>query len=95
MPRFVMMCVDRPESLALRMATRERHLAYITANGEGVRAAGPMLDDAGRMCGSLFLIDAEDARAVRAFNAADPYTQVGLFERVDVLAWRQTVGEPL
>ncbi len=95
MPRFVMMCVDKPESLALRMATREDHLAYVRANGEGLRAAGPMLDDEGRMCGSLFLIEAEDAAAVRALNAADPYARAGLFERVDVFAWRQTVGEPL
>ncbi len=46
------------------------------------------------MAGSLFLIEAADIEAVRAFTAADPYALAGLFERVEVRAWRQTLPRP-
>ena len=40
----------------------------------------------------MFLIEAEDSATVNAFNAADPYTRAGLFERVDIRGWRVTLG---
>ncbi len=95
MAGYVMMCVDKSASLALRMANREAHLAYVAASMDLVRAAGPMLSDGGEMCGSLFLLEAPDAAAVRAFNAEDPYAKAGLFERVEIHAWRQSVGARL
>ena len=49
MPLYVISCIDKPDSLALRMATRPAHLAY--AHSEGVPATvklgGPYLDDKG------------------------------------------------
>ena len=95
MAKFVMMCLDRPGALALRLATREAHLAYMAAHQPSIALGGPMLNAAGEMCGSLLVIEAPDEAAARAINAADPYTLAGLFERVDVLAWRQTFGPPL
>ncbi len=95
MTQFVMMCVDRPGALALRQATREAHLAYVGAHREAVRVAGPMLDDDGRMCGSMFVMEVADIQGVRDFNAQDPYTLAGLFDRVEIFAWRQTVGAPI
>lgn len=95
MPRYILTCIDKPESLALRMATREAHLAYVREHLDTIRAAGPLLDEGGQMNGSLFFMDAEDPEAIRAFNAADPYALAGLFARVDIRVWRQTVGEPI
>ena len=92
MAQFVMMCFDKPASLALRQATREAHLAYMASRQDMIRLGGPMLDDAGDMKGSLIIVEAADIETVRAFNAADPYTLAGLFERVEIHGWRQTVG---
>jgi uncharacterized protein YciI len=47
------------------------------------------------MNGSLLVVDAPDAEAVEAFSAADPYRLAGLFERVEVRAWRQSIGAPI
>jgi uncharacterized protein YciI len=92
MPRYVLTCIDKPESLALRMATREAHLAYARGHVIAIRAAGALLDEAGQMCGSHFLIDAEDAQEVRDFNEADPYSKAGLFGHVIIRLWRQALG---
>jgi uncharacterized protein YciI len=95
MARFILICQDRPGALALRMATREAHLAHVADNAAIVRAAGPLLDEDGAMTGSLFVLEASDAAAVDAFTAADPYRLAGLFETTQTLAWRQTVGAPI
>jgi len=92
MAHFVMTCLDRPDSLALRVANREAHLAFLAAPPVRIILAGPFLDEGGGMCGSMFLIEAPDIEAVRALNAADPYTLAGLFERVEIRPWRRTLG---
>jgi len=94
-PLYVLTCVDKPQSLALRMATREAHLAYVSAARTGIRAAGPLLDASGDMNGSLFIMDSPDETSVAAFSAGDPYLLAGLFERVEIRLWRQSIGAPL
>jgi len=32
---------------------------------------------------------------VAAFSAGDPYLLAGLFERVEIRLWRQSIGAPL
>jgi uncharacterized protein YciI len=92
MAMFVLTCIDHPGALDKRMAARAAHLAYAGERLSMIKLAGPLLDEAGQMCGSMFIMEAEDADAVRAFNAADPYTLAGLFERVEVRPWRITLG---
>ncbi len=93
MATFILFCVDKPNSLELRMATRERHLAYIQSRMSEVRIAGPMFNDAGDMAGSMLIVDVADKAAAEAFTAADPYNQAGLFERVDVKPIKVTFGQ--
>jgi len=92
---FMMTCVDKPNALALRMATRETHLAYMGQFGDRIRLGGPMLSETGEMRGSLIILEAKDLAEAKAINAADPYTLAGLFERVEITAWRRTVGVEL
>jgi len=89
---FVLTCIDKPASLALRLANRDAHLDYVRRHPAFVRLAGPLLDSAGEMAGSLFIVEAEDIAAVEAFTASDPYALAGLFDRVEIRAWRATVG---
>jgi hypothetical protein len=92
MPLFMLACFDEPNSLDLRMATREAHLAYVRENLGAVKLAGPMLDEADAMAGSLFILDVPDRAAALAFNAADPYQQAGVFERVETRGFRASIG---
>ncbi|HVN01562.1 MAG TPA: YciI family protein [Caulobacteraceae bacterium] len=93
MATFVLICIDRPDALELRLATRQAHFDYLAANPGVVRLGGPFLNAAGEMAGSLLLIEADDLAAAEAFGAADPYRLAGLFERVEIRPWRATVGQ--
>ena len=93
--QFVMICEDKPDSLALRLANREDHLAFVSTQGQRIRLAGPMLtDDGEEMVGSLFLVEAESIDDVKAMNADDPYTRAGLFESVTIRPFRQVIPAP-
>ena len=92
MSLFVLTCIDKPASLALRMATREAHLAWIGERMDQMKLGGPFLDAAGDMAGSLMIVEATDLAAAKAFNADDPYTRAGLWERVEIRPFRTTIG---
>jgi uncharacterized protein len=93
MALFVLACFDKPNSLELRMATREAHLAFVREQAALVKVAGPMLDEAEGMAGSLFILDAPDRAAVEAFNAADPYQLAGLFGQVEIRGFKASIGQ--
>ncbi len=89
---FALFCVDKANSLDLRMATREAHLAYAGSFSGKIKLGGPMLNEAGEMAGSIIFMEADDIETARAFSANDPYKLAGLFERVDITAFRPTLG---
>src|SRR5258708_28270053 len=86
MPLFVVSYVDKPDSLALRMASRQTHLAYAhdEKNPCKVKIGGPYLDEKGEMCGSLIILEAPDKATALNFTANDPYVRARLFQSVDV-----------
>ena len=87
---YALICTDRAGALETRLANREAHLAYIEASGV-VAMAGPFFDDAGAMTGSLVILDVPDRAAAEAWAAGDPYAQAGLFERVEIAAWKRVI----
>jgi uncharacterized protein YciI len=91
MPLFVLTCIDKPDALDARMAAREAHLAYVRGTGR-VKLAGPFLDDAGSMAGSMLIIEAEDLARAKAFSDADPYLTAGVFQSVDIRPFKVTLG---
>ena len=93
MALFALVCIDKPNALAVRMGAREDHLAYVRERIQMMKLGGPFLDANGDMAGSLMILEAEDLDAARAFNANDPYTLAGLWESVDIRPYRVTIGE--
>jgi uncharacterized protein YciI len=93
---FIATCADKPDSMALRMATRPAHLAYLSALGARVKAGGALLTpDQKSVLGSLLIFEAADEAEVAALLADDPYAKAQLFASVDIKPWRQAVGVPL
>jgi uncharacterized protein YciI len=86
---FAVMCTDRPGGLDLRMATRSTHLAYLEQHAGKVVSAGAMLDQDGKPCGSLIVLEATDRGEAEAFAAKDPYGKSGLFESTVIRPFRQ------
>jgi len=89
--RFALMTKDKPGALEIRKSNRDAHLAYIKETGV-VEMAGPMLDDAGEMCGSLIVLEVEDMVAAQEWAENDPYATAGLFDEVTLRAWKKVVG---
>ncbi|THD76812.1 YciI family protein [Thalassobius vesicularis] len=82
---------DKPGALEIRKANRADHLAYIEATGI-VAQAGPLLDDAGEMAGSLVILDVETMADAKAWAAGDPYAKAGLFSGVELIQWKKVIG---
>ncbi|WP_149754896.1 YciI family protein [Roseivivax sediminis] len=81
---------DKPDSLEIRKANRDAHLAYIEATGV-VTQAGPLIVDGG-MAGSLVILDVPDLAAAEAWAADDPYAKAGLFGSVELVEWKKVIG---
>lgn len=91
---FAIIHHDKPDSVNLRMETRETHLEYLRAAGERLKLAGPLLTDDGETPkGSLLIVEAESLADARAFAAGDPYTRAGLFASSTVTPWRKVFPE--
>ncbi|MDZ4136079.1 MAG: YciI family protein [Paracoccaceae bacterium] len=89
--RVTLICEDKPEALQIRLDNRAAHLAHIESSGV-VEMAGPFLDTAGKMTGSLIVLEVGDLQAAEAWAAADPYAKAGLFRSVMIREWKKVVG---
>ena len=89
---FAFYCRDKEGHGQVRLDNRSAHLEHLKAQGERVQAAGPLIsDDGAAMLGSLLVVDFEDRAAAEAFAAADPYAQAGLFDSVEIVAWKKVI----
>jgi uncharacterized protein len=88
---FVVECLDKPDSLPLRLATRPTHLAYLDRFKAQIVIAGPLLDDVGNPIGSLLIFDVASPAALHAILKGDPYAVASLFQSVRVTPFRKTL----
>ena len=89
---YAIICIDKPGQIELRKANRDAHLAHIRATDGAIRQAGPFLDEAGEMCGSLLIFEAPDRETVEAWCRDDPYAKAGLFSSVEIRPWKRVIG---
>ena len=82
---------DKSGALQTRLDNRAAHLAYLDATGV-VAQAGPLLDDAEQMIGSLIVLDVANMAAARDWAANDPYAKAGLFDKVELIVWKRVIG---
>ena len=89
---YVINCRDKPDSLEVRLANRRNHLEHLSSLGERIYAAGPTIaDDGETMNGSVLIIDFPDRGAAEGFASSDPYAKAGLFENVEIRAWKKVL----
>ncbi|MFZ5963642.1 YciI family protein [Thalassococcus sp. BH17M4-6] len=82
---------DKPGALPIRQENRPLHVDYLKSSG-AVQQAGPLLDQAGEMCGSLIILDVTDMAEAEAWVAGDPYGKAGLFASVELIPWNRVIG---
>ena len=92
---YAVICTDKPNSLALRMANRPEHLAYLQSLGETLVFAGPFTEPDGvTMNGSLVVVETATLEAARKIAAADPFAKAGVFASVEIRPWLWTFNNP-
>jgi uncharacterized protein YciI len=90
MTHFLIYTEDKPDSLDVRLKAREAHLNWVMSDPKiKLISAGPWLDDAGDMRGSLLIVSAESLESVENWLAEDPYNKAGLtaFKRIRRFNW--------
>ncbi len=92
---FLVHTWDRPGALDVRTTNRDAHIAWLKAAGDSARVAGPWLNEAGDMAGSLLIFEAADRAALAAWLASDPYQLAGLFDRVEIAPYRWVFNPPV
>ncbi len=93
---FALLCKDKPAHLNVRMETRPAHVEHLNRLNAGkvLKMAGPFLDEEGKPCGSLVIVEADSLEAAQALAASDPYTQAGLFESVEIKPFNWVFNKP-
>ena len=89
--RYALICLDKPNALQTRVENRPAHLEHLQSTGV-VEQAGPFIDAAGQMCGSLIVLNVASMAEAEAWAAADPYAKAGLFTSVMIQEWKRVIG---
>ena len=66
------------------MAVRPRHLEGMAKLGKHIVLAGGLLDDEGKMKGSVLILDLEDRAALDDYLKNEPYVVENVWEKIEV-----------
>ena len=82
--QFIITAHDGENMLEKRMAVRPRHLEGMAKLGEHIVCAGGLLDDRGKMKGSVLILDFEDRSALDDYLKNEPYVTEHVWEKIEV-----------
>ncbi len=89
---FAIICTDKSGQGSLRADNRPAHLDYLETHRDRILMAGPLLGEDGQSpVGSLVILDFDLLTQAQDFAAEDPYAKAGLFECVEIKAWRKVL----
>lgn len=92
MALYALIGIDRPGAIERRDEIRAEHRAYVQANKDRIRIAGPFLDEAGAQIGSLIVFEADDPAYVWDWIHSEPFYQDGIYQHVEVRHWGVSIG---
>ena len=81
---FIITAYDGENMLPRRMEVRPRHLENIARMKDRVVCAGGLLDDEGKMKGSVLVMDFDSRADVDEYLKNEPYVTEHVWERVEV-----------
>ena len=84
--------LDGKDKLAKRMEVRPRHLAGMEKLGDHIICAGGLLDEEGKMKGSVLILDFPSRVDLDAYLAAEPYIVEQVWEKVEVETMNVVIG---
>ena len=84
MKQYVIKAYDGEGKLDKRMEVRPRHFEGMDKMKEHILCAGGMLDDDGKMIGSLLVMEFENREQLDEYLAHEPYVVEHVWERIEV-----------
>lgn len=82
---FAIHCLDHADGLERRLANYDAHKAYLGSAIIKTIISGPLVaSDGETMIGSLFVVEADAAEDVIAFNANDPFALANVWRDVSI-----------
>lgn len=82
--QFIIRAYDGEGMLDRRMEVRPRHLEGIEKVREHVICAGGLLDEEGKMKGSVLIMEYENREQLDDYLAHEPYVQEKVWEKIEV-----------
>lgn len=82
--QFIIRAYDGEGMLDKRMEVRPRHLEGIEKVREHVICAGGLLDEEGKMKGSVLIMEYENRELLDDYLAHEPYVQEKVWEKIEV-----------
>ena len=82
--QYIIKAYDGEGMLDKRMEIRPRHLEGIERIKEHVICAGGLLDDEGKMKGSVLIMEYENREQLDEYLANEPYVQEHVWEKIEV-----------
>ena len=82
--QFMIRAYDGPNMLDRRLAVRPRHLEGMKRLGRQIICAGGILDNEGKMKGSVLVLEFESRAALDDYLAVEPYVTEGVWDKVEV-----------
>lgn len=82
--QFIVKVYDGEGMLDKRIEVRPRHLEGIERIKEHVICAGGLLDDEGKMKGSVLIMEYENREQLDEYLANEPYIQENVWQKIEV-----------
>ena len=82
--QFLVKAYDGEGKLNKRMEVRPRHLEGMNKLGKHIICAGGLLDDAGKMKGSVLVLEFDSRAELDDYLASEPYITEGVWQKVEV-----------
>jgi uncharacterized protein YciI len=84
MIQYVIKALDGKGMLGRRMEVRPRHLEGMAELGSHVVCAGGLLDEEGKMKGSLIVVNFENREELDDYLVREPYVTEHVWEKIEV-----------
>lgn len=91
---YIVKAYDGEGKLEKRMEVRPRHLEGMKELGAKVIMAGGLLDDEGKMKGSMLVLDMADVEEVEDYLKGEPYVMEEVWEKVEVERYNLVLLNP-
>ena len=82
--QFIIRAYDGENSLDKRMAARPKHLENLTKIDGKLICGGGLLDDAGKMKGSIMIMEFDNREKLEQYLETEPYIVEHVWEKFDV-----------